>query len=444
MKSLIISPLRKPMAGVVTVPGDKSISHRALIFGAIAEGITQITGLLEADDVMKTVEILKELGVTITRQRPGQWRVKGVGLRGLRAPKKILYCGNSGTTLRLMTGLLSGQPFQSVLTGDASLNARPMGRVIEPLQRMGARIVEEKKNDLRLIRIKGSPLKGISYTLPVASAQLKSAILLAGLCATGPTTVIEPTPSRDHTERMLSAFGLSLKKEGKKTTLVAGQKLKGIRVLVPGDLSSAAFFVVASLLQSFKTKSLTIRGVGINPTRTGFLDVIKIMGGRIQLEKQKIVAGEPMADLKVFPSVLKGTAIRGALIPRLIDEIPILALAALMAKGETIIQDAAELRVKETDRIKAMATEFSRVIHPKAGGALKELVDGLKIRGERRFKGRPVKSYGDHRIAMSLTIAGLLGEGIMRVQDTDCIGTSFPTFVPLLRRLTGSVREIGD
>lgn len=437
MTSLIVhsSPLLK---GSLKVPGDKSISHRAIIFGSLARGTTRISNLLEGEDVLCTAEIFRELGVDI-QKKGNQWIVKGSGRMGLRSPSKILYCGNSGTTLRLMTGLLSGYspvPLEATLTGDASLNARPMGRVIEPLRQMGA-IIEETRNEQgRFIKVASRKLDGGSFSIKVASAQLKTALLLAGLYGDEPVIVKEPIRSRDHSERMLKAFGADLTVRGLKVILKPGRVLKGRKVVVPGDFSSAAFFIVAGLISKNKKSRLVLQNIGMNPTRTGALIILKKMGGRIRILSRRTLCGEPVADLEIRPSQLRGVKIPPRMIPSLIDEIPILSVAASVAKGKTMIKGAEELRVKETDRIKALATEL-----PRFGIKVLEKKDGLEITGQTRLKAAQGQSYGDHRMAMSLAVLGTIAEGETFIDDTDCIRTSFPNFIPLMRQIGIQLRE---
>ncbi len=432
MRVLTIRPAGR-VHGSLVVPGDKSISHRAVILGSIAEGVTTVYNLLEGEDVLCTIQILKSLGVKMARLK-GKWTIEGRGLAGLRPFDGILYCGNSGTTLRLMTGLLAGLPFTSLMTGDASLNSRPMGRVMKPLQAMGARIEEAWRGKKRIIVVHGKALRGIRFKSPVASAQLKSALLLAGLGATGPVVVSEPSRSRDHSERMLKAFGAALKVRGLQVALKPGRLLKARKIIVPGDISSAAFFIVLGLISPDPGSRLLIRHVGLNPTRTGLLDVLKKMGGRISIQRKRIVCGEPVGDLLVRPSRLKGVRIGGAVIPKLIDEIPILAVAAALAKGKTVIRNAEELRIKETDRIHALVTEL-----PKFGVPIRELKDGLEIEGTSVITAGKGMSHGDHRMAMSMAVLATRAAGESTIRDCDCIQTSFPTFSSLFRKVGGKI-----
>lgn len=432
MKKLTIKP-SGPLKGTITVPGDKSISHRSIIFGSIAEGVTRVKGLLEGEDVLCTIGAFRALGVSIRKEKPGRWRIEGKGLKGLKAPSKVIDCGNSGTSLRLLTGLFSGLPFTATMTGDASLNSRPMGRVTEPLKEMGAVIEEIRNKKGRWIRVRGHPLCGGKFSLKVASAQLKSALLLAGLSGSAPVTVTEPVRSRDHSERMLKSFGAQIQVKDRRVTLTPGRRLKGQKIIIPSDFSSAAFFLVAGLINPNPQTILVIKNVGMNPTRTGLLQILKRMGGHIDILRPRTICGEPVADLRVRPSQLKGTSVTSKgppNLPSLIDEVPILCVAAAMAKGKTIIRGAEELRIKETDRIRAMATELR-----KFGVPLQELPDGLVIEGGRPLKGARGKSYGDHRVAMSLAVLGAVVRGATQIDDTECISTSFPNFVSLFKKI---------
>lgn len=413
--------------GEIKIPGDKSISHRSLILASIAEGESSIEGLLEAEDCLSTMEIMRDLGVEIKKEKKGKYRVKGKGLNGLKEADKVLDCGNSGTTMRLLAGFLAGQDFYSVLTGDQSLRQRPMQRIIDPLTEMGAEIWSRKKG-LAPLSIKGKKLKSMEYKLPVASAQLKSSILLAALKSEAETVIIEPAPSRDHTERMLKGAGVELEIEKDKITLkkAAARSLKPLKIKIPADISSAAFFIAAAVLA--EEAELLIKNVGINKTRSGFLEIAKAMNADFELLNQKVEAGEPTADILVRSSKLKGTEVKGDIIPSLIDEIPIIAVMAVFAEGKTIIKDAAELRVKETDRISALAAEFKRL-----GIEFKENKDGLEIVGRQKVQGGvEVETYHDHRIAMSMAVLALnTAEGIT-IKDSEIIATSFPEFKELL------------
>lgn len=413
------------LRGTVTVPGDKSISHRAVMFGALAEGDTHITGFLMGEDCLSTISCFRKMGVSIDVSDQ-EVVVHGAGLHGLKAPTELLYTGNSGTTTRLLCGILAGQPFCSILNGDASIQKRPMGRIIKPLRMMGANI-NGKEGNLCPLTIQPAALKGIHYELPVASAQLKSAILLAGLFADGQTTVIEPAASRDHTERMLRGLGAKVETNGKIITLTPPETLYAMDVTVPGDISSAAYFLIAGLI--LPNSEITIRNVGVNPTRTGILDALKAMGADIErLNERNDV--EPVCDLRVCSSKLHGAEIGGDIIPRLIDELPVLAVAAAFAKGETVIRDAQELKVKESNRIAAMTTELSR-----AGADVTETNDGMMIRGGKKLHGAAFTSYSDHRIAMSMAICALACEGESSIDDPACVAISYPTFFQTLDSL---------
>ena len=426
MKSITIEPATS-VRGDIVVPGDKSISHRSIMLGAIANGVTTVRGFLRGEDNMSTMHAFRAMGVDINDD--GETiRITGRGLYGLQEPGNVLDCGNSGTTIRLITGLLSGQSFFSVVTGDQYLRKRPMKRVVEPLSLMGARISGRKGGTLAPLAITGGGLKGIEYQSPVSSAQIKSSLMLAGLYADGATTVTEPSLSRDHSERMFRYFGASLTVNPGGVTVNGGVELTGREVTVPGDISSAAFFMVAALITP--NSELLIKNVGVNPSRTGVIDILKDMGGNIQLVDEREVSGEPVADLLVRSSRLKGIAISGSVVPRAIDEFPAICIAAARAEGVTTIRDAKELRVKETDRITAMAVNLGKV-----GVTVTECEDGMDITGSDRLLGGTVDSSGDHRIAMSMSVAALVANGPITVTDIDCVATSFPTFFPLLEKV---------
>lgn len=425
MKSITIKK-SKSLKGEITVPGDKSISHRAIMLGSIADGDTTIKGLLKGEDNMATLKAFRQMGVRIDERGNGIVAIQGKGLRGLKEPEDVIDAGNSGTTIRLLTGLLSGQGFFSIMTGDQYLRKRPMKRVVEPLSQMGARIFGRENGNKAPIAIIGSKLKGITYNSPVASAQVKSAILLAGLYADGGTTVAEPTLSRDHTERMLAYFGAEVKRSGTTVSIKGGQKLIGKEIVVPGDISSAAFFMVAALITG--DSELLIKNVGINPTRTGIIDILQAMGGDLKIVNQREIYGEPVGDILVKSSKLKGVEIAGDMIPRAIDELPIAAVAAAFAEGTTTIKDAKELKVKETDRIESMTSELRRI-----GVKVTPLPDGMTIEGGKKPIGNEsCDSWGDHRVAMSMIVAGLASEKGITISNTDCIDTSFPGFMELL------------
>lgn len=415
----------RALRGDVTVPGDKSISHRAVMFGALADADTHITGFLMGEDCLSTISCFKKMGVSIDVSEK-EVVVHGVGLHGLKAPTELLYTGNSGTTTRLLCGILAGQPFSCTLNGDASIQKRPMGRIIKPLREMGADI-SGKDGNLCPLNIHPAPLHGIRYEMPVASAQLKSAILLAGLFADGPTTVIEPAPSRDHTERMLRGLGAQVISNGTEITLTPPKALHAVNVEVPGDISSAAYFLVAGLI--LPNSDIVIRNVGINPTRTGILDALEAMGANIERLNERGTV-EPICDLRVHSSHLHGTTIGGDMIPRLIDEIPVLAVAAAFADGETVIRDAQELKVKESNRIATMTAELS-----KTGADVQETEDGMIIRGGKPLHGADFASYADHRVAMSMAVCALACEGNSSIDDPDCVAISYPTFFETLDAL---------
>lgn len=402
--------------GEITVPGDKSISHRGVMLGALGEGITEIDGFLTGADCLSTIDCFRNLGIE-TEISGTRVVVHGNGLYGLKKPDKILYTGNSGTTTRLLSGILAGQSFDSQITGDSSICKRPMSRVVKPLSMMGANI----EGEYCPLTIRGSKLTGIKYNMPVASAQVKTAILLAGLYAEGETEVIETEKSRDHTERMLLAMGADITEDGLSVRVKKSEKLTGIHLNVPGDISSAAFFIAAASIM--KGSELLIKNVGVNQTRTGILDVARKMGANITELNMRSENNEPVCDLLVKSADLKGVRIDGAIIPRLIDELPVIAVMALAAEGETVIADASELKVKETNRITAVCTELK-----KCGADIQETDDGMIIRGERRLTGSHFSSYGDHRMAMSLAVLAQLTEGECSIDDISCCGISYPEF----------------
>jgi 3-phosphoshikimate 1-carboxyvinyltransferase len=428
---LRVRPIRR-FTGTTAVPGDKSISHRSALLGALADGVTDIEGYLEAEDCLATLAAIEALGADVTRKGPGHYRVTGAGLRGFREPENVIDCGNSGTTARLLVGVLAGQPFWTVLTGDASLRRRPMGRVTEPLRRMGATLVGRAEGTRLPLAVRGAErTQPIIYRPPVASAQVKSAVLLAGLYADGPVCVIEPAQSRDHTERMLRRFGVRVDSSGEGVTVTPGS-LRGTAVRVPGDISSAAFVLAAAL--GIPGARVTVTGVGVNATRTGLLDTLEAMGARIDRTSEGSPGDdEPVASLTVAGSELRGTRVGGALIPRLIDEIPALAVVALGAAGQTEIGDAAELRVKESDRIAVLARALGKM-----GARIEERPDGMLLEGQARLRGAVVDSGGDHRIAMALAVASLHAEGESVIEDTACIATSFPGFAEAINALAGT------
>ena len=427
MNTMRVQPVKR-LHGEIQVQGDKSVSHRAIILGSIAKGVSIVTNFLPSDDCMATMNAFRAMGTSIEDINESTVKIEGKNLYGLTEPADVMDMGNSGTSARLLCGLLAGQQFFSVMTGDSSLRRRPMKRVAGPLRNMGANILGRRDGDLLPLAIKGGELQGIHHRLPVASAQVKSALLLAGLYARGKTAVEEIPQSRDHTERMLRYFGINLEKDGNVLTIESGQKLIASDVHVPGDISSAAFIMVgASIVTS---SEVVVRGVGLNRTRTGIIDVLKQMGANIEIIDLRDVSGEPVGDVRIKYAPLKGTVISGSIIPRLVDELPVICIAAAVAEGETLIKDAAELRVKESDRIAVMAECLSSM-----GVDVETFDDGMRITGKKKLKGTVCHSHGDHRIAMSMAIAGLVAEGEMVIEDTECIKTSFPRFEEMLRGL---------
>jgi 3-phosphoshikimate 1-carboxyvinyltransferase len=429
-QNLIIQPSTSGLSlqGRIQIPGDKSISHRALMLGAIAQGQTQIKGLLLGEDPCSTASCFQAMGAEISELNSELVTVTGIGLGNLQEPADVLNAGNSGTTMRLMLGLLASHPGRFfTVTGDSSLRSRPMSRVVKPLQQMGANIWGRKDASLAPLAISGQALKPIHYHSPIASAQVKSCILLAGLLTEGQTTVTEPALSRDHSERMLRAFGakLDIDPQTHSVTITGSAQLVGQTVVVPGDISSAAFWLVAGAI--VPNSELVIENVGVNPTRTGILEALTMMGADIQRLNEREVAGEPVADLRVRSSRLQSCTIAGEIIPRLIDEIPILAVAAVFAAGTTVIKDAAELRVKESDRIAVMAEQLNKM-----GAKVTELPDGMEITGGTPLVGVDVDSYTDHRIAMSLAIAALVATGTTTIQRAEAASISYPNFIPTL------------
>ena len=412
---MVIQKIKKA-AGQIKVPGDKSISHRAVMLGSLANGVTEISGFLKGADCLSTIDCFRKMGIDIDINGENV-TVHGNGLRGLKQPYEMLYTGNSGTTTRLLCGILAGQNFDTSITGDASIQKRPMGRVVQPLSMMGAKI----ENEYCPLYITGTKLHGIDYKMPVASAQVKTAIILAGLYADGETVIHEIEKSRDHTELMLSAMGADLTVDNLDITVKPTNDLTAVNVDVPGDISSAAFFLVLGAIMP--NSQITVTNVGINPTRTGIIDVLKDMGADITLENVHTSAGETVADITVRSSSLKGTTVGGDIIPRLIDELPIIAVAAVFADGQTVIKDAQELKVKETNRIRAVVDEFN-----KCGIDITETDDGMIINGGKSIHGADFKTYGDHRMAMSLTVLAQLADSESTLDDSDCACVSYPTF----------------
>lgn len=410
----------RSLNGNINVPGDKSISHRSVMFGAVAEGITTVTGFLMGDDCLSTVSCFRQLGVKI-QQEKDQLLIHGQGWSGLEEPKEVLNVGNSGTTIRLMMGILAGCDFHATLIGDESIGRRPMTRVTKPITLMGAKIEGRQNGEYTPLSIRGGGIHGITYQSPVASAQVKSSILLAGLQAEGETTVVEPEKSRDHTERMIQQFGGSVETSGLSVTVSGGQALKGTNIQVPGDISSAAFFLVAGSIVDNST--ITLNNVGLNPTRTGVIDVLQEMGANMEIEEKDNNQVEPVGNITIKTSNLKGITIGGELIPRLIDEIPIIALLATQAEGTTIIRDAHELKVKETNRIDTVVNELTKL-----GAKITATDDGMIIEGKTKLSGGVVSSHGDHRIGMMLAIASLICHDDVYLEQKEAISVSYPQF----------------
>ena len=423
MTSRTVRPITSARA-TIRVPGDKSISHRVAILGSIATGVTTVEGFLVGEDCLNTVGAMRRMGVDI-EQDGDRLAITGVGLDGLREPPTIVDVGNSGTAIRLLAGVAAGQPFSTTITGDASIRRRPMDRIVKPLSAMGARISSASAGLLAPLTIEGGELHGIEYDSPVASAQVKSATLLAGLFASGPTTVREPALSRDHTERMLIAFGASLTRGGTSVTVSPRPDLTAQNVQIPADISSAAFFLVAGLLG--RDARITCAGVGVNPTRTGIVDALQAMGGDVRADAEHVSGAEPVADLTASTSALRGASFGGDAIVSMIDELPLIALAGSQARGQTVVRDAAELRVKETDRIDTIVSELGAL-----GVEVQPRPDGFVVDGPQTVRGGECESHGDHRIAMMCAVAGLIAERPTTVHDVDCVNTSFPTFWELL------------
>jgi 3-phosphoshikimate 1-carboxyvinyltransferase len=421
------------LSGRIRVPGDKSISHRSIMLGSLAEGTTYVEGFLEGEDALATIQAFRDMGVVIEGPHHGRVTVHGVGLQGLKAPAGALYMGNSGTSMRLLSGLLAAQPFDTTLTGDASLSKRPMNRVAKPLREMGAVIETAPEGRPPLMISGGQRLTGMTYEMPMASAQVKSCLLLAGLYAAGSTTVIEPAPTRDHTERMLRGFGYPVTVKGNSATVESGHKLVGTHIEVPADISSAAFFLVAGSIA--ENSELVLEHVGINPTRTGVIDILKLMGGDITLENQREVGGEPVADIRVRSAKLKGINIPEDLVPLAIDEFPVLFVAAAVAEGRTVLRGAEELRVKESDRIQVMADGLIAL-----GVKAEPTPDGIIIEGG-SIGGGEVWAHGDHRIAMSFSVASLRATAPIRIHDCANVATSFPNFLALAAQVGMRVAE---
>lgn len=427
MASIKLKTNVKSLHGEIIIPGDKSISHRSVMFGAVAHGETTITNFLAGEDCLSTISCFRKLGVRIEEEN-NVIRIYGEGFEGLSEPSEVLDVGNSGTTIRLLIGILAGRPFFSTLIGDQSIGKRPMTRVTEPLKQMGAVIDGRKNGAYAPIAIRGGNLNPIQYQLPVASAQVKSALILAGLQAEGVSTILEPAESRDHTERMIQHFGGEIHKDHHLITINGGQKLTAATVNVPGDISSAAFFLAAGAM--IPDSQIVLKNVGLNPTRTGIIDVLGNMGANLEIIQNKDGSFEPFGDLIIKSSELKGTVIEGSLIPRLIDEIPIIALMATQAEGTTVIKDAEELKVKETNRIDTVVNELKKL-----GASIEATADGMIIHGKSALSGGTVSSHGDHRIGMMLAIAALLSDGDVTLENPESISVSYPNFFAHLNNL---------
>ena len=420
--------VNKPLKGEINVPGDKSISHRGVMFGSISKGTTEITGFLNSADCNSTINCFQKMGVNMIRKDEQTVLVTGNGMRGLTAPASFLDAGNSGTTVRLMSGILSAQNFSVTVTGDASIQKRPMRRIMDPLSLMGADITSMNDNDCAPLIINGKDLHGITYTTKTASAQVKSSILLAGLYADSPTQVTEPAVSRNHSELMLKAFGADIRTKDKTVFLQPAKELYAQKVEVPGDISSAAYFIVAGLITP--GSELLIKNVGINETRDGIIRVVKAMGGKLTLLNERIACGEKVADILVKYSELTGTTIEGEIIPTLIDELPVIAVLASCAKGQTVIKDASELKVKECNRIDAVTKNLSTM-----GADITATDDGFIINGGKKLHSTAIETFHDHRIAMSFAIADLVAEGKNVYDHPDCVNISYPTFFQDLMNL---------
>ena len=423
------------------MPGDKSISHRSIMLGSIAEGDTHVSGFLEGDDALATLNAFKAMGVDIEGPVDGKVTIHGVGLHGLKAPEGELYVGNSGTSMRLLAGLMAGQNFSVTMTGDESLSKRPMGRVADPLRAMNVEVITAD-NGRPPMTIKGKgQVKAMHYDLPMASAQVKSCVLLAGLYADGETSTTEPAPTRDHTERMLSGFGYEVKRSGATASLQGGGKLRGMQIDVPADISSAAFFMVAASIA--KEADITLQHVGMNPTRVGVINILQAMGANISVLNEREVGGEPVADIRVQSAELKGIEIPQEQVPLAIDEFPVLFVAAACANGETVLRGAEELRVKESDRIQVMADGLETL-----GIDAKPTEDGIVIQGkggnDKAFSGGSVESHHDHRIAMSFSVAALRASETIEILGTDNVATSFPNFVELVQQAGMNLEQVND
>src|SRR5690625_2430900 len=428
LHSIRVAPTKSSLTGEIQIPGDKSISHRSIMLGSIAKGTSVINNFLNGEDCLHTIDIFRNLGVDI-QQNETEVTIYSTGIAAIKQPTVPLYFGNSGTTARLMLGILPALPFHTVIYGDPHLTIRPMDRVVQPLSLMGANIEGRMDGTYLPLAIRGAHLKGIHYTMPVKSAQVKSAVLLGGLFAKGETTVVEKTKTRDHTENMLAAFGADITVHGNEVTITNKNELQGTNVTVPGDISSAAFVLVAAAI--VPNSVLTLKDVGLNVTRTGIMDVLHHMNANIDIKNKRISGGEELGDITVTYNDLKSTVIEGELIPRLIDEIPIIALLATQASGTTVIKDAAELRVKETDRIKAVVHNLTTL-----GASIEETEDGMIIHGKTPLTGGHLKSYSDHRIAMMAVIASLICERSVTLDDISSIAVSYPNFFDHVKKIT--------
>ncbi len=423
MADVFLSKIRK-LHGELTVPGDKSISHRAAMFASICNGVSVIKNFSSAIDCQTTLDCMNQLGADIHKSSL-DITVQGKGLRSLSGTNEVLDCGNSGTTMRLLCGLLAGQAFSTVLTGDASLRRRPMDRILRPLNMNGANISGNKSDRFAPLCIKGEKMGDVHYELPVASSQVKSAVLLAGLYASGNVAVVEPVASRDHTERMLAYCGVDISRNGKVISLGKKRQLQAREFLIPGDISSAAFLIALGLL--LPDSQLTLNDVGINPTRTGLFTVLEKMGANIVIENERVVANEPVGNIKVRTAILKAVEVGGSLIPKLIDELPLIAVIATQAKGRTVVKDALELRIKESDRIAAIVSALKKM-----GANIEESQDGFIVEGPTPLHGAVCESHDDHRIAMALSVAAWIAEGESTIRNADCVGISFPEFYTLV------------
>ena len=414
--------------GEASVPGDKSITHRALLFAAMADGPTRVRGYLESGDCRASIAAVEALGVVVERVGAGELVVRGRGMQAIGEPADVVNCDGSGTTMRLLAGQMAGHDMTTVLTGNSALRRRPMSRIIEPLRSMGATVLARAHDHLAPLVIRGGGLRGIDYAMPVASAQVKSCLLLAGLLASGTTTVREPVPTRDHSERMLAAMGATIRREGSGVTVEPAGDLSPLDITVPGDLSSAAFLIAVGLLAP--GQGVRVRGVGVNPTRTGFLTIARAMGGDMRIENERLVGGEPVADIVARCSRLRATTVSGALVPLAIDELPLVAVLATQAEGVTEVWDAAELRLKESDRVATLVAELRRL-----GASIEERPDGYVVEGPTPLHGGLVDSHADHRLAMCLAVAGLIAEGEVAVGGAEYADDSYPGFFATLEAL---------